>query len=83
MFQAIFEVQENLQNELQREPTDAELAEAMNVTVRQLRRHLDVGRAARNKLIKVTNGMVYSASAIYCFVKCVKSETHSVHCVNI
>ncbi|GJM89885.1 hypothetical protein PR202_ga06110 [Eleusine coracana subsp. coracana] len=49
---AIFEVQENLRAELQREPTDAELAEANNMTVQQLRRRLDVGRAARNKLIK-------------------------------
>ncbi|KAL5230625.1 hypothetical protein ABZP36_029401 [Zizania latifolia] len=45
---AIFEVQDNLQ----REPTDAELAEAINMPVLQMRRHLQVGRAARNKLIK-------------------------------
>ncbi|XP_062181103.1 RNA polymerase sigma factor sigE, chloroplastic/mitochondrial-like [Phragmites australis] len=49
---AIFEVQESLRDELQREPTDAELAEATNMTMQQLRRRLDVGRAARNKLIK-------------------------------
>ncbi|KAL6848748.1 hypothetical protein ACP4OV_021331 [Aristida adscensionis] len=49
---AIFEVQESLRDELQRDPTDAELAEATNMTVQQLRRRLDVGRAARNKLIK-------------------------------
>ncbi|KAL6609462.1 hypothetical protein ACP70R_039431 [Stipagrostis hirtigluma subsp. patula] len=49
---AIFEVQESLRDELQRDPTDAELAEATNMTVLQLRRRLDVGRAARNKLIK-------------------------------
>jgi RNA polymerase sigma factor len=51
--QAIFEVQESLREELQRDPTDAELAEATGMTVHQLRRRLDVGRAARNKLIKV------------------------------
>ncbi|KAG8086549.1 hypothetical protein GUJ93_ZPchr0010g9580 [Zizania palustris] len=45
---AIFEVQDNLQ----REPTDAELAEAINMPVLQMRRYLQVGRAARNKLIK-------------------------------
>lgn len=49
---AIFEVQESLREELQRDPTDAELAEATGMTVHQLRRRLDVGRAARNKLIK-------------------------------
>ncbi|TVT97174.1 hypothetical protein EJB05_57546, partial [Eragrostis curvula] len=49
---AILEVQESLREELQREPTEAELAEANNMTVQQLRRRLDVGRAARNKLIK-------------------------------
>lgn len=52
--QAILEVQESLREELQRDPTDAELAEANNMTVQQLRRRLDVGRAARNKLIKVS-----------------------------
>ena len=51
--QAIFEVQESLREELQRDPTDAELAETTGMTVHQLRRRLDVGRAARNKLIKV------------------------------
>jgi len=51
--QAIFEVQESLREELQRDPTDAELAEATGMTVHQLRRRLDVGRSARNKLIKV------------------------------
>ncbi|XP_062232268.1 RNA polymerase sigma factor sigE, chloroplastic/mitochondrial-like [Phragmites australis] len=49
---AIFEVQESLRDELEREPTDAELAGATHMTVQQLRRRLDVGRAARNKLIK-------------------------------
>ncbi|AQK89018.1 RNA polymerase sigma factor sigE, chloroplastic/mitochondrial isoform X1 [Zea mays] len=49
---AIFEAQESLREELQRDPTDAEVAEATGMTVHQLRRRLDVGRAARNKLIK-------------------------------
>ncbi|XBJ21061.1 hypothetical protein VPH35_011780 [Triticum aestivum] len=49
---AILEVQENLRNELQSEPTDVEVAEAMNMPVQRLRRLRDVGRAARNKLIK-------------------------------
>jgi len=54
-------VQESLREDLQRDPTDAELAEATGMTVQQLRRRLDVGRAARNKLIKVTHrGMALS-----------------------
>jgi hypothetical protein len=52
--QAIFEVQESLRDELQRDPT--------GMTVHQLRRRLDVGRAARNKLIKVKS----SANAVLC-----------------
>jgi len=60
--QAIFEVQESLREELQRDPTDAELAEATGMTVHQLRRRLDVGRAGRNKLIKVKS----SANAVLC-----------------
>ena len=51
MFQAILEVQENLRSE----PTAAGVAEAMNMPVQRLRRLRDVGRAARNKLIKVSN----------------------------
>lgn len=39
--------------DLGREPTDGELASAINMNVQQLRRHLEVGHAARNKLIKV------------------------------
>nr|GMD53729.1 RNA polymerase sigma factor sigE, chloroplastic/mitochondrial [Ipomoea batatas] len=49
---AIFQVKENLQNDLGREPTDVEIAEAINMDVVQLRKTLEVGQAARNKLIK-------------------------------
>nr|GMD49654.1 RNA polymerase sigma factor sigE, chloroplastic/mitochondrial [Ipomoea batatas] len=49
---AIFQVKENLQNDLGREPTDVEIAEATNMDVVQLRKTLEVGQAARNKLIK-------------------------------
>lgn len=51
--QALFEVNENLKIALGREPAEAELADATKMTVAQVRRHLEVGRAARNKLIKV------------------------------
>lgn len=47
------QVKEGLSKDLNREPTDGELADAVNMSVLQLRRHLEVGEAARNKLIKV------------------------------
>ncbi|KAK2983655.1 hypothetical protein RJ640_023189 [Escallonia rubra] len=49
---AILPVKETLQHQLEREPTDGELAEAANMKVGQLRKSMEVGRAARNKLIK-------------------------------
>ncbi|CAN4085782.1 unnamed protein product [Withania somnifera] len=49
---AILQVKENLQNNLGREPTDGEVAEATNMDASELRKKLEVGRAARNKLIK-------------------------------
>lgn len=49
---AIIQVKENLQNDLGREPTDGELAEATNLDVHHLRKDIKVGQAARNKLIK-------------------------------
>ncbi|KAJ6829484.1 RNA polymerase sigma factor sigE, chloroplastic/mitochondrial-like [Iris pallida] len=49
---AILKVKENLQMDLTREPTDGELADAVNMSVSQVRRHIEVGQAARNKLIK-------------------------------
>jgi DNA-directed RNA polymerase specialized sigma subunit len=52
-FQAINELKESLRSDLQREPSDGELAARMNIIVHELRRHMKVGEAARNKLIKV------------------------------
>lgn len=52
--QELFKVKDNLQQALGREPTEAELAESTNMSVAQVKRHLEVGRAARNKLIKVS-----------------------------
>uniref|UniRef100_A0A7N0ZYR6 Sigma factor n=1 Tax=Kalanchoe fedtschenkoi TaxID=63787 RepID=A0A7N0ZYR6_KALFE len=49
---ALVQVKENLQDRLKREPSDAELAEATNMSVGQVKRRMEVGRAARNKLIK-------------------------------
>uniref|UniRef100_A0A5B7BES8 RNA polymerase sigma-70 region 2 domain-containing protein n=1 Tax=Davidia involucrata TaxID=16924 RepID=A0A5B7BES8_DAVIN len=48
----LLQVKENLQQDLGREPTDGELAEATNMSVVQVRKHMEVGRSARNKLIK-------------------------------
>ncbi|XP_021764616.1 RNA polymerase sigma factor sigE, chloroplastic/mitochondrial-like [Chenopodium quinoa] len=49
---ALNQTKENLRTELGRDPTDNELGEATNMTVVQVRRHMEVGHAARNKLIK-------------------------------
>ncbi|XP_020247660.1 RNA polymerase sigma factor sigE, chloroplastic/mitochondrial-like [Asparagus officinalis] len=50
---AISEVKENLHKDLNKEPTEGELAATVNMTVSELRKHIEVGQAARNKLIKV------------------------------
>lgn len=47
-------MKESLHKDLLREPTDSEMAAAMNMRVSRLRQHVEVGRAARNKLIKVS-----------------------------
>ncbi|XVF10015.1 hypothetical protein REPUB_Repub07fG0147900 [Reevesia pubescens] len=49
---ALFQAKEHLQKDLGRDPTEDELAEATNMSAAQVRKHLEVGRAARNKLIK-------------------------------
>nr|QKY65027.1 plastidic RNA polymerase sigma-subunit 5 [Passiflora biflora] len=49
---ALNQVKQNLQDNWVREPTDGELAEATNMDVREVRKQMEVGRAARNKLIK-------------------------------
>ncbi|KAL2921944.1 RNA polymerase sigma factor sigE chloroplastic/mitochondrial [Bienertia sinuspersici] len=49
---AINQMKDNLRTELGRDPTDNESAEAMNMSAVQVRRHMEVGHAARNKLIK-------------------------------
>ncbi|XWS50401.1 hypothetical protein CRYUN_Cryun12cG0084500 [Craigia yunnanensis] len=49
---ALLRANEQLQKDLGRDPTEDELAEATNLSAAQVRKHLEVGRAARNKLIK-------------------------------
>lgn len=46
-------MKDNLRNDLGREPTDNELAQATGMNVVQLRKQIAVGQAARSKLIKV------------------------------
>nr|AKC88746.1 sigma factor [Monsonia emarginata] len=48
---ALWKVQEDLQKKIGREPKYQELAEAMSINVNEVRKQLDNGRAARNKLI--------------------------------
>ncbi|CAN6709422.1 unnamed protein product [Malus baccata var. baccata] len=43
-----------LQKDLGTEPTNGKLAEATNMSVVQVKKHFEVGRAARNKLIKAS-----------------------------
>ncbi|XP_058096094.1 RNA polymerase sigma factor sigE, chloroplastic/mitochondrial isoform X1 [Magnolia sinica] len=49
---ALLQVKEGLQKDLGRAPTDGELAAATNMRVAKVKRNIEVGRAARNKLIK-------------------------------
>ncbi|KAJ0705573.1 putative RNA polymerase sigma-70 region 3, RNA polymerase sigma-70 region 2 [Helianthus annuus] len=49
---ATLKVKEDLWEVLEREPTDGELAEAINMSTSQLRKLIAHGQAARNKLIK-------------------------------
>ncbi|XP_028806824.1 RNA polymerase sigma factor sigE, chloroplastic/mitochondrial [Neltuma alba] len=49
---ALLRVKEDLQKDLKREPTDDELGAAANMSSIQVKRAIEVGRAARNKLIK-------------------------------
>lgn len=46
-------MKDSLQKEQGREPTEGEIADATNMNVSQVKKAIEVGRAARNKLIKV------------------------------
>ena len=46
-------MKDDLQKELEREPTEDELADATNMRTTQVKKAIEIGRAARNKLIKV------------------------------
>lgn len=49
---ALLKVKDDLCKDLGQEPTDAELATSTNMSVKQMRRQVEIGQAARNKLIK-------------------------------
>ncbi|KAJ8747878.1 hypothetical protein K2173_013046 [Erythroxylum novogranatense] len=49
---ALLQVKENWRKDMGREPTEGELAKATHMNLVQLRRKIEVGRAARDKLIK-------------------------------
>lgn len=51
-WKALRKSKEDLQKVLGRDPAGWELAQAVNMTASEVRKHLEVGRAARNKLIK-------------------------------
>lgn len=48
----LLRVKEELQKELAREPADDELADATNMSITKVKKAIEVGQAARNKLIK-------------------------------
>jgi len=47
-------VKDVLQKSLGREPREAEIAGEINMTAREVKKKIEIGRAARNKLIKVS-----------------------------
>ncbi|CAA7023374.1 unnamed protein product [Microthlaspi erraticum] len=49
---ALLEVKDEMQKSLGREPREAEIAKEINMDVAEVKRKIEVGRAARNKLIK-------------------------------
>lgn len=52
--QALLEVKDELQKSLGREPREAEIAGEINMTAGEVKKKIEIGRAARNKLIKVS-----------------------------
>ena len=51
--QALLEVKDELQKSLGKEPREAEIAREINMSVAEVKKKIKVGKAARNKLIKV------------------------------
>ncbi|KAE8662167.1 transcription factor TRY-like isoform X1 [Hibiscus syriacus] len=61
---ALLEAKDNLQKELGRDPTEDELAEAKNMSAAEVSKHLEVGRAARNKIIKESKDLLQPLIAL-------------------
>jgi len=59
------ELRNRLQGELGHQPTPSELAKAMNLTERQLERHLYRGRVAKHKMIRSNLRLVVSIAKRY------------------
>lgn len=68
-FQALLQVKEELQKELTREPTEDEIANATNMRISQVKKEIEAGRAARNKLIKVIQCVQFFYSLPQHFLK--------------
>lgn len=47
-------MKEELEKNLGHEPTEGELAKATNMNIVQVKKQMEIGRAARNKLIKAS-----------------------------
>lgn len=65
MLQVLLQAKENLQKALGRDPTKGELAEATKMTTVEVRKHIEVGRAARNKLIKVSTSRSLKLETVF------------------
>ncbi|KAH9677348.1 RNA polymerase sigma factor sigE [Citrus sinensis] len=77
------QVKEQLQKDLGREPTDVELAEATNMSAAQVKKCLEVGRAARNKLIKVRGEIQRAKLELLFELKRVPTDEEIIQGVNI
>ncbi|KAI5405663.1 hypothetical protein KIW84_052429 [Lathyrus oleraceus] len=62
---ALLKVKEDLQKELAREPTEEEIGDATNMSTVKVKKAIEVGRAARNKLIRVIQIVRFSYSLAF------------------
>lgn len=58
-------MKEDLQKELAREPTEEEIGDATNMSTVKVKKAIEVGRAARNKLIRVIQIVRFSYSLAF------------------
>lgn len=52
-------MKDELQKSMGREPREAEIAGEINMSVAEVKRKIEIGRAARNKLIKVSVDKIF------------------------